>query len=128
MRFTDGISQTEEHLHHMARRHHATMKKLEAVHERSLGIKRHLAGTLGVGAGAWLGGLLGGTGHNSVGPLPINLGVGALLLVAGNSAYVQRFVGGDKWSDHFNNLGSGFIGAFFAEKGFSFGQHLASKP
>src|SRR5206468_424525 len=101
---------TEEHLHHMARRHHATMKKLDGIRERVTGLAQKSFGFLETGAGAWAGGMLEGkTGGKSIGPLPVNLLVGAGLLAAG---YAN--LGGDKYSDHFNHLGNGFVGSYFA--------------
>ena len=53
----------------------------------------------------------------SVGPLPVNLLIGAGLLVAG---YAN--LGGEKYSEHFNNLGNGFVGSYLAATGFAFGK------
>ena len=109
---------TEEHLHHMARRHHATMQKLDGIREKISGYAQKSFGLLETGAGAWAGGMLEGkTGGMSVGPLPVNLLVGAGLLVAG---YAN--LGGDKYSEHFNNLGNGFIGSYLAATGYAFGK------
>ena len=109
---------TEEHLHHMARRHHATMKTLDGLREKFGGITQRTVSTLEMGAGAWLGGTIEGrTGGASLGPLPINLGVGVLLLAAGHLD-----LAGDKYSDHLNNIGNGFIGSYLAATGYAFGK------
>ncbi len=109
---------TEERLHHMARRHHATMKKLDGIREKVTGYAQKGFGLLETGVGAWGGGMLEGrTGGAAFGPLPVNLLVGAGLLVAG---YAK--LGGDTYSEHFNNLGNGFVGSYFAALGYAFGK------
>lgn len=108
---------TEEHLHHMARRHHATMKKFDSLREKYSGLARGLVGTLETGAGAWIGGAIEGrTGGGTVLKVPINLGVGALFLALGH----LDLVGG--WSGHLNNLGNGFVGSYVAATGYAFGK------
>jgi hypothetical protein len=108
---------TEEHLHHMAKRHHATMQKFDALRGKFAGMTSRFVSTLETGAGAWLGGAIEGrTGGATVGPLPINLGVGALLLVGGHFS-----VAGD-WSEHLNHLGNGFVGSYLAASGYAFGK------
>ena len=59
----------------------------------------------------------GRTGGGTVLKVPINLGVGALLLAAGHLD-----LAGDKYSEHLNNLGNGFIGSYVAATGFAFGK------
>lgn len=109
---------TEEHLHHMAKRHHATMKKLDGLKDKFSGITERFVGTIEVGAGAWLGGAIEGrTGGGTVLRVPINLGVGALLLVAGHLD-----LAGDQWSGHLNNLGNGLIGSYVSATGYAFGK------
>lgn len=109
---------TEEHLHHMARRHHATMKTLDGLREKFGGITQRTVGTLETGAAAWLGGAIEGrTAGAALGPVPINLGVGALMLVAGHLE-----LAGGQWSEHLNNIGNGFIGSYLAATGFAFGK------
>lgn len=109
---------TEEHLHHMARRHHATMKKFEGLQDKFRGYAKGFFSTAEVGAGAWLGGAIEGrTSGGTVLNVPINLGVGALLLVVGHLNLT-----GDKYSEHINNLGNGFIGSYAAATGYSFGK------
>lgn len=109
---------TEEHLHHMARRHHATMQKLDGLRAKFSGITQRFVGTLGTGAGAWIGGAIEGrTGGGTVLSVPINLGVGAVLLAAGHLD-----LAGDQWSEHLNNIGNGFIGSYVAATGYAFGK------
>jgi hypothetical protein len=109
---------TEEHLHHMARRHHATMKKLDGLREKFSGITQRFVSTVEVGAGSWIGGAIEGrTGGGTVLKVPINLGVGAILLAAGHLD-----LAGDQWSEHLNNLGNGFIGSYVAATGYAFGK------
>ena len=50
-------------------------------------------------------------------PLPINLGVGALLLVGGHLD-----LAGGQWSSHLNQLGNGFVGSYLAATGYAFGK------
>ena len=109
---------TEEHLHHMARRHHATMQKLDGIREKVAGYAQKSFGLLETGAGAWAGGVLEGrTAGMAVGPLPVNLLLGAGLLMLGYGN-----IGGEKYSEHFNNLGNGFIGSYLAATGYAFGK------
>lgn len=111
---------TEEHLHHMARRHHATMKKLEAVTESKRKVFHGFKGVAEIGAGAWLGGAIEGRWDGkSIGPIPINLGIGAALLVAGHMN-----VANGKWNADLTNLGNGFLGSYLAAVGYKFGQNL----
>ena len=109
---------TEEHLHHMARRHHSTMQKLDGIRSKIAGISGHAFGTLETGAGAWFGGMLEGrTGGLSVGPLPVNLLAGAAMLIV---SYTN--LAGPKYSEHLGNLGNGFIGSYLAATGYAFGK------
>jgi hypothetical protein len=111
---------TEEHLHHMAKRHHATMQKLDGIRSKVAARLSGFVGTLEVGAGAWLGGVVEGRTSGASLPvlgLPINLGVAAALLAAGHLN-----AGGEEWSSHFNNLGNGFLGSYAAATGYAFGK------
>ena len=113
---------TEEHLHHMAKRHHATMQKLDGLREKISTYTRKSFGALETGFGSFAGGLIEGRTKNmqTLGPLPINLILGAGLLAAG---YAN--VGGGRYSSHFNNLGNGFIGSYLASAGYAFGKRWA---
>lgn len=109
---------TEEHLHHMARRHHATMKKLDGYREKFAALTERFTGTLETGAGAWLGGAIEGrTAGATVLKVPINLGVGAILIAA---AHFE--LAGAQWSGHLNQLGNGFVSSYIAATGYAFGK------
>lgn len=111
------VNFTAEHIRHLADRHHATMKKLDGIRERHSGIAKRVIGTAETAVGAWLGGSIEGrTGGGTVLRIPINLGVGALLLGAG----ILDLAG--PWSGHLSNLGNGFIGSYVAASGYSFGK------
>ncbi|HSX22256.1 MAG TPA: hypothetical protein VLE97_05725 [Gaiellaceae bacterium] len=113
---------TEEHLHHMARRHHATMQKLDGLRDRFSGIAGRFIGTVEVGAASWLGGALEGrTSGASLGPVPWNLGIGALFLVGAHLNLANR-PGGADYTEHLNNLGNGFVGSYLAATGYAWGR------
>ena len=104
----------------MAQRHHATMKKFDGLREKFTGVARHVATTVEVAAGAWLGGMAEGkTAGAAVGPLPVNLLAGIALVGASHLKQV------DSWgkSDDVNNFGNGFIASYFAATGYSFGKN-----
>jgi len=109
---------TEEHLHHMAKRHHTTMRKLDSLREKFSGMTERAVRTVEVGAGAWLGGVAEGrTAGGTVLNVPINLGVGLALTAAG---FLD--LAGDEYSKHLNNFGDGFIGSYVAATGYNFGK------
>jgi hypothetical protein len=109
---------TEEHLHHMARRHHATMKKLDGMREKFASFTSGAASTIETAAGAWAGGTIEGrTAGAAIGPLPVNLAVGLGFLGAGHLNFA-----GSRWSEDLNNVGNGFIGSYFAATGYAFGK------
>jgi hypothetical protein len=109
---------TEEHLHHMARRHHATMQKLDTIREKITGFSRHAFGTLEVGAGAWAGGVFEGRFNGwALGPLPGNLLAGVALLVAGHVKLAKDY------SEHLTNFGNGLLASYTAAVGYNFGKN-----
>jgi hypothetical protein len=111
------MNAAEVHLHHMARRHHATMKKLDGLREKFTAHAGWLIGTVEVGAGAWLGGAI--EGKSSGGTLlniPYNLGIGAVLLTVGHLGLAGGL------SDHLNHLGNGLVSSFAAASGYAFGK------
>lgn len=109
---------TEEHLHHMARRHHATMKKLDGMREKFSVHAGWLVGTIETAAGAWLGGTLEGrTQGGTLLRVPYNLGAGVILLAVGHLG-----LAGDRYNDHLNNLGNGLVSSYLAAVGYSFGK------
>ena len=94
------------------------MQKLDGLREKFAGITQRSIGTIETGAAAWLGGAIEGrTAGASLGPVPLNLGAGALLLVAGHLD-----LAGGQWSEHLNNIGNGFIGSYLAATGYAFGK------
>jgi len=110
---------TEEHLHHMARRHHATMKKLDGFREKFTGIAHRGLSTIEVAAGSWIGGAIEGkTAGGTILNIPWNLLAGGVLLAVGH-------LGGERLgarSEDLNNLGNGFIGSFLSASGYAFGK------
>jgi hypothetical protein len=108
---------TEQHLHHLARRNHATMQKLDAIKGRAAAIGTRLRSTLEMGFGAWAGGLLEGkTGGMAIGPLPINLLGGIALLGFGQLDITKG------WGDDLSNVGNGLIGSYLAASGYALGK------
>jgi hypothetical protein len=109
---------TEEHLQHMAKRHHATMKVVDGFREKAQATAQRFFSTFETGAGAWLGGAVEGrTGGGTVMKVPMNLGIGGVLL-----AVAHFDVAGKEWSSHINNLANGFIGSYVAATGYAFGK------
>jgi hypothetical protein len=109
---------TEEHLRHMARRHHATMQKLDAIEEKVVGVSGRLIDTLETTGFAWIGGTIeGGTGGWALGPVPLNLLAG-LVAIGASHANVAK----GRFSNDLNNFGTGLIGSWAAAVGFAFGK------
>jgi hypothetical protein len=108
---------TEEHLHHMARRHHATMKQLDGLREKFTGIAQRGLSTIETAAGAWIGGAVEGkTSGGTILNIPYNLLAGAVLLAVGHANLAKEHSG------HLLSLGNGFIGSFVAASGYAFGK------
>jgi len=113
---------TEEHLHHLAKRHHQAMKKIDGWREKAAARAGFFFSSLETGAGAYLGGALEGWtkgGEIPVLNVPWNLGIGGALLAA---SYFD--VAGTGWSGHINNLGNGFLSSYFAATGYAFGKRF----
>jgi hypothetical protein len=109
---------TEDHLRHMARRHHSTMQKLDGIKERVTGIAGRFVGTIETATFAWIGGALEGkTGGYAIGPLPINLLAGAAALALSH-ANIDK----GRWNDDLNNFGNGLVGSWLAATGYAFGK------
>jgi hypothetical protein len=109
---------TTEHLHHMARRHHATMQKLDSLRAKITDYAHKSFGLLETGAGAWVGGLVEGKfGGAALGPLPYNLLAGVGFLVAGHMN-----LGGVQYSKHLENIGNGMVASYTSALGYSFGK------
>ena len=129
---------TEEHLHHMAKRHHATMKALDTVQEKMAVYSKKGISLLETGFGAWAGGMLEGrTSGKAIGPITLNLGIGVVLATLGaimsgkDDVTITREVGPDfsrvtakksTIGDHLTNLGNGFLGSYLAATGYAFGK------
>lgn len=112
------MSISAAHINHLAKRHHAVMKQLDGLRDKFAKATKGFLSTLEIGAGAWAGGALEGrTGGASLGPLPLNLGIGAILLAGSHLK-----LAGEQNSEHLNNLGNGFIGSYLAATGYSFGK------
>ena len=109
---------TEEHLHHMARRHHATMQRLDDIKNRIRDIGQKSFSLLETGLGAWAGGMYQGKfGGQGLGPIPYNLLAGVGLLALG---YTN--LGGERASEHLNNLGNGLVASYLSAAGLAFGK------
>jgi hypothetical protein len=112
---------TEEHLHHMARRHHATMKQLDAHKERWGGILGRGINTLEYTFASWIGGAIEGKTDGGTLPfikLPWNLGAGLVLMAAGH------WLSDKAPGQHLSNIGNGLLGSFVAAEGYAFGRRL----
>ena len=110
---------TEEHLHHMARRHHATIKQLDGIKERIGGILGRGIDTIEYGLASWVGGAIEGRTDGGTIPfikLPWNLGAGLFFLTLGHLEVAG------KHSEHLSNFGNGFLGSFVAAEGYAFGK------
>jgi hypothetical protein len=108
---------TEEHLRHLARRHHATMRKLDAIEEKTVGITGRLIDTIETTGFAWIGGTLeGATGGWALGPLPPNLLVGLLAIGVAHTSIAKKF------NSDLNNFGTGLVGSWAAAVGFAWGK------
>lgn len=110
---------TEEHLHRMARRHHATMQKLDGIREEIAEYSNRAFSTIETGGGAWVGGLMDGKLQWPVSAGAV-FGVGFILL---------DFLdfGGEKDSARYGNIGKGFLAGPLARVGYRFGQHMRER-
>lgn len=110
---------TEEHLHHMARRHHATMKQLDSIVERRGEILGRGLNTLEYGFASWVGGAVEGwTGGGSIPiiKLPWNLFGGLVFMGLGHWLHDKAP------GSHLSNFGNGLLGSFVAAEGYAFGR------
>lgn len=116
---------TEQQLHSMARRHHATMKQLDGLRETWMLRKDRFVTTLETGTGAWFAGVVKGRTEGNPDPLarfvthPLTLGLGALAI-----GYLDA---AERWSDDVIHFGNGYLTSFFATKGFATGQALRAR-
>lgn len=116
------MSAAEMQMHHMARRHHASMKKLDALRGSFANFSTRMfwraGGTLETGAGAWAGGVM----DSKLGwPVPMSLvfGVGFVLM-----DWVDF---GGRHSVHYGDVGKGFLTGVFARAGYRFGQRQRAR-
>jgi hypothetical protein len=109
-----------EHLHHMAKRLAHTNQKLADIKGKLSGFAERSIDTIEIGAAAWLGGTIEGRTDGAKLPivgLPVNLAIGFGLMVVSH-----LHLAGEQWSNHVNNLASGFIGSYAAAVGYAFGK------
>jgi hypothetical protein len=117
---------TEEHLHHLARRHHQTMSKYRELIEKGKVKAQKLLSrsfsTLEMSAGSFAGGLIEGKfrGKEFLN-VPVNLLAGGALLVLGH----MEIGGSAEWGNRLVNVGNGFVGSWAAAVGYSFGKRWA---
>lgn len=108
-----------EHVAHLAKRHHTVSQKLEKLRGKVGSLAEKGIRTIEIAAGAVIGGVIqgraGGTAHLL--GIPVDLVAGVGLHLAG---YLD--LAGDDWSDHLNNVGDGFLGAFFSDVGHGVGK------
>jgi hypothetical protein len=112
---------TEQHLHHIAKRHESLSKRYEGLKAKGAKLTGRLVRSGEVVAGAALAGVLQGMSKNPAGPriahVPADLAIGLGLEV------VAAFdIFGDEWSHHAGNFGTGFLAAYFTEAGFAVGK------
>ena len=113
---------THEHVQHLTRRNDTLAQKIEQLRHKGAKITEKGVRSLEVVAGAAIGGLLQGMAkdqeHGShIFRIPTDLGLGIGLNLAG---FLD--LAGNEWSHHLNNLGDGFLGAYFSDLGFSIGK------
>lgn len=118
------MSAVEVQLHHMARRHHASMKKLDALRDRIANFSTRTTGfapvgTFETGAGAWVGGLMDGKLHWPV-SMSLVFGGGLILLDWLDFA-------GERDRVHYGNVGKGFLSGALARAGYRFGQRWRAR-
>lgn len=107
-----------QHLHHLAKRLHHTNSHLARIQGNIADIAGRALGTIEVGAGAWLGGLMEGyTDGKTLAKVPLNLLTGLALIGA---SHAPRIVP-NHLRDHLNSLGSGFVSSYVAAVGYAFG-------
>lgn len=120
----------EEHVHRLAQREHQALSKAHQalnkyreLRKRYSGIGRTIA-TVESAAGSLVGGAIEGrTGGATVMKVPLNLGLGAIMLGAGYFLAGRDKPEDEHWlSEHFNNVGNGFVNSYFAALGYAGGK------
>jgi hypothetical protein len=111
---------THEHVQHLHKRGESLYRRLEALKEKLSGTTAKAVRTLEVSTAALVGGVIQG----KAGPdgahimhVPVDLGAGLLLNLLG---YFDA--AGDEYSEHLNNFGDGFLGAYLSSLGFGMGK------
>ena len=120
----------EEHVQRLAQREHNALKRVDAVmnkykelRKRYSGVGRAIA-SVESAAGAVAGGAIEGrTGGATVMKVPLNLGIGALLLAGGYLLAGRDKPDDEHWaSEHLNNVGNGLVNSYFAALGYAGGK------
>lgn len=108
-----------EYLAHTHAQKETWRKRAQALAGKLEGATEKLLRTGGVAVGATLGGVIEGhagpEGSHILGTVPTNLGVG----LAMNT--LALFDAAGKHSEHIQNVGDGFLAAYFSSKGFAVG-------
>lgn len=112
---------THEHVQHLTRRNDTLAQKIEKLRHKGAKLTEKGVRSLEVVAGAAIGGLIQGMAKDQVAGshvfrIPTDLGLGIGLNLAG---FLD--LAGDEWSHHLNNLGDGFLGAYFSDLGHAIG-------
>ena len=102
--------------HHSTQRAERAERRESRLKARGERVAEKVVRTGEVAAGAFLGGVLQGMGHEKLGPVPVDLALG----LAGNAA--SLFGVGGHWAHDIGNLGDGFLAAFASDAGHAFGQ------
>lgn len=113
---------THEHVQHLARKNDTLAEKVAKLKAKGAKITGKAVRSLEVVAGATLGGVIQGLAKDQeagahILRVPADLGIGLGLNLAG---FLD--LAGDEWSHHLNNLGDGFLGAYFSDLGFHVGK------
>jgi len=98
------------------------MQKLDGLREKISGFSARAGGTIEMGAGAWIGGLMDG---KLQWPVSMGLVFGFTLTALdylNMSAEGHRFYG-----NHYGNLGNGFLASYLARAGQRFGTRMLER-
>jgi len=115
------MSVTEQHLHHIARRHDSLSKRYESLKAKGAKLTSRIVRSGEVLLGAGVAGVLQGMSKSPNGPriahVPADLAIGL-----GLEAVAAFDLFGEEWSHHAGNFGTGFLAAYFTEAGFAVGK------
>lgn len=99
-----------KHAHHFREKHEKLLSKVKGIGERFLG-------TVEVGGGALLGGIIDGrSAGRTFMHVPLSLWAGAFFIGLGHTSYA-----GEGNAAHLNNLGNGFVANYLSSVGHAFG-------